>query len=124
MKQKFKFLCGYFEKISFVYAVKLAKHSWYYFEECDSLFSQHSSLPEELGYQISLLDGIRSVEVLLDDAQASKYIVNGIFVFKEKELKTCKQRSMHDLGQKAKNFDFFFHLCLMYYSMRSVTMRR
>lgn len=90
MKQKFQFLCGYFEQIRFVYAIKDSEHPWHYFDESESLLSKHISLPEGLRHQIGLLNGIKTLQVLLDDTQTSNYFVNGKFLFNGKPLGTCK----------------------------------
>lgn len=90
MKQKFQFLCGHFEKTNFIYAIKFEKHSWHYFEKIHSTSAVHDSLPAILDSLIGTLKKMRTIEVPLDEIQSRNYYVNEKFVFKGKELKTCK----------------------------------
>lgn len=90
MKQKFLFLCGNFEKINCIYAIKFTKQPWHYFEEVDSVSAVHDSLPPNVDVLISTLHKVRTIEVLLDEEQTKNYYNNGKLIFKGKELKTCK----------------------------------
>lgn len=90
MKQKFYFLCGNFERKHFIYAIKYAEHPWHYFEEQDSISSVHGSLPAILDSLIGTLDKVRTIQVPLDEQQTRIYYDNGKFIFKNRELKTCK----------------------------------
>lgn len=90
MKQTFLFLCGNFERINFIYATKFNEHPWHYFEEVDSISSVHDSLPAVLDTVISKLDKVRTIKVPLDEEQAKNYYGNFKFIFKGKELETCK----------------------------------
>lgn len=89
-KVKFSFLCGTFEKQNFIYAVKFANHPWHYFEENDSISSQHDSLPASIDAMISSLDKVKSIDLNLNEEQRKDYYNddNGKFIFQNKELKT------------------------------------
>lgn len=90
MNQKFYFLCGHLVGKNFIYATKFAKHPWHYFEKADSNSSVHDSLPAILDSLISTLKKVKTIEVPLSEEQSRNYYKNGKFIFKNKELKTCK----------------------------------
>lgn len=89
MPGKFKFLCGQFEKVNYIYAIKFDQHSWHYFEEMDSIASEHKSLPIALG-EFASLKKVTTIEVTLNDEVIKNYYRNDEFIFKNKPLKTCK----------------------------------
>lgn len=86
---KFSFLCGSFEKKSFIYGVKFAEYEWHYFEEADSPFSKHFSLPASMDISIGRSDKVRSIVFFLTSEESKNYFRDGKFMFKDKELKTC-----------------------------------
>lgn len=90
MKQKCSFLCGNFENMNYIYAIKVGDSCWHYFEEIDSVSTEHNSLPSQLDVFISNLKKIRKVQLFLDEEKSSQYYCNQNLVFKGKELKTCK----------------------------------
>lgn len=89
--ESFYFLCGNFDKNNFIYAIKNDLNDWHYFEEQDTLFDVHVSLPRNLLNEISRLQKVKSIPMQLNAAQIADYMNDGKFVFKEKELKTCKE---------------------------------
>lgn len=90
MAGKYYFLCELFNKQILIYAIKSSLTNWHYFEEEDSKISVHVSLPANLGSQIIWLKKPQEVSVDLDSDQIVNYVTDGKFVFKGKELKTCK----------------------------------
>lgn len=85
------FLCSNYENINFVYAIRSGSSDWYYFEEGDSTLDVHVSLPPDSANQISrLVNRLKPVTFALNADQIANYVRNGKFVFKGKELKTCK----------------------------------
>ncbi len=88
MKQKFSFLCGNADNIKYIFGVKFGAHPWHYFEEIDSILSEHGSLPSELDDLVGSLKQNRSIDVELNEDQAQNYFKNEKFVFKNIELKT------------------------------------
>lgn len=84
------FLCGSFYKIDFIYAIKNDLSDWYYFKEEDSLLDEHVSLPPNLINEISRLKKLTPIAVTLNPDQIVNYVNNGKFIFKGKELTTCK----------------------------------
>lgn len=89
MATKYYFLCEFFNKRKFVYAIRSNLTDWHYFEEEDSI-NVHISLPADLWNQIVLLEKLQEVLVDLDSDQIVNYVTDEKFVFKGKELKTCK----------------------------------
>lgn len=87
---KYFFLCEFSNKQIFVYAIKSSATDWHYFEEKDSVIKEHFSLPPDLKSRIFLLDKLLEVRVDLDCDQLENYLTDGKFVFKGKELRTCK----------------------------------
>ncbi len=96
MDKIFYFQCGNFEGRNFIYAVKFAENPWYYFDQIDSLSSGHDSLPAELNSAISALDiaTLKTIKVSLNEEQARIYHVDGKFMFRNKELRTCKTSTL------------------------------
>lgn len=90
-QRKFYFLCGNFDKINFIYAIKTENSVWHYFEEPDSVISVHNSLSANLEDKICRLNKVQSIGVNLTVDQQANYVRNEKFVFKGKELKTCKR---------------------------------
>lgn len=88
-QKKYKLLCGKFENKNFVYAIKLDK-DWHYFEERDSSIDVHNSLMTSLNGRISLINKLQSIAITLSTDQLINYVSDGKFIFKGKELKTCK----------------------------------
>lgn len=86
-----QFLCGNFRNTNFVYAIRSDLSDWYYFDEDDSYLHVHVSLPPNLANEICRLDKVKPISVNLNGDQIVDYVNDGIFVFKGKELKTCKQ---------------------------------
>lgn len=89
MQQKFKFLCWNFNNRKFIFATKFNHHPWYYFEERHTIIFQHDSLPAKLEEVIATFEGKRTVEIILNEIQVQNYYINGKFIFKDTELKTC-----------------------------------
>lgn len=90
---KFSFLCGNFYKKNFIYAIKFGSHPWHYFNEIDSISSEHGSLPASMDSLISKMDKVSSIDVNLNEEQTRNYYVDGKFIFKNNELKTRKSCS-------------------------------
>lgn len=88
-KKKLSFLCGYFENSCFIYGVK-DKSDWHYFKDEDAIIDEHSSLPADLENRIKKLRGVETISITLEASQVAHYIDNDKFVFKGKELETCK----------------------------------
>ncbi len=87
------FLCGNYLEMNFIYAIKNLG-DWHYFEEEDSLFDVHVSLPPNLVNKIGLLvNKVKPISLTLDADQLANYVQDDKFVFKGKELKTGK--SLH-----------------------------
>lgn len=88
------FLCGNFNKICFVYAIKNDLSDWHYFAEVDSFVDVHDSLPIDLTDKISQLktNTVKPIALTLTSEQLLNYVNDGKFVFKGKELNTCKCR--------------------------------
>lgn len=88
---KFEFLCGSFDKRSFVYGVKFGDHNWHYFDDNDSIRSEHSSLSGSIDSAIRRMgtDKVGTVTLYLNNLEARLYFDDGKFKFKNKELKTC-----------------------------------
>lgn len=70
--------------------IKFDQHQWHYFEEEDSIISQHQSLPRGLEHLIESSKEMRTIELILNEEQVKNYYRNGNFVFKNIKLKTCK----------------------------------
>lgn len=81
----FVFLCG---KGNFIYGVTLPNHPWYYFDEIDSISSEHESLPPKMLASIKKLQDVRRIAVSLNATQTRKYFENGKFIFNNKPSKT------------------------------------
>lgn len=94
-KEKFTFLCRTYERRNFIIGVKFANHPWHYFDELDALSSEHGSLPASMDSLISRLDKVKPIYLNLDEDQSRNYFNNGKFIFKNKELKTCKSLSFY-----------------------------
>lgn len=90
MSQKFHFLCGVFNNKNFVYGVKFDELCWHYFDKLDSIDYEHISLPLGWSNKLNGTTGFHVVELMLNEEQAAAYYNNGSFVFRNKELKTCK----------------------------------
>ncbi|XP_037029366.1 uncharacterized protein LOC119069419 [Bradysia coprophila] len=103
MERKFDFRCGNYGKKNLIYAIKSAKHPWHYFEEKDTLSSEHGSLPAVLDSMISKLNKISTIEVSLDESQWRSYYENGRFVFNNVKLKTYMQLAGEDVERTAFN---------------------
>ncbi len=89
--ETFDFLCDNYENINFVYAIRSDSSDWHYFEEGDSSLDAHVSLRPSFLSQISLLiNKVKPITLILNADQILNYVKNGKFVFKGKELKTCK----------------------------------
>lgn len=86
----FIFRCGNFENEQFVYAIKSQGNDWHYFEPQDSFIDAHNSLKADLSSRISLSKSLHSIAVKLMPDQLINYVSDGKFMFKGKELKTCK----------------------------------
>lgn len=97
------FLCGNFNGENFIYAIKSRLSDWYYFDEQDSLFDVHVSLPQTLSDEISRLNKLKEIAWSLNGDQIATYVKDGKFVFKGKELKTCKK-----FCSQIANFRFIF----------------
>lgn len=87
---KYYFLCEFSNRKMFIYAIKSMETHWHYFEEEDSIFKAHTSLPADLVNQIAISEKLQEVLIDLDSNQIVNYITDGKFVFKGKELRTCK----------------------------------
>lgn len=110
MKNKFYFLCGHFEKINFIYAVKFEKHSWHYFEELDSIESEHNLLPAVLHHLIGTLNKVKTIEVPISDELSKHYFDGGKFIFKNKELKTRKELKSCEIFRASSNNPIYSRL--------------
>lgn len=84
------FLCSSSEKNNFVLAIKNDESDWHYFEEEDSFLDAHGSLPSDLIVKISQLKTAKPIPLSLNAEQLCNYVTDSKFVFKGKELKTCK----------------------------------
>lgn len=95
-KQKYEFLCGRFSKQYFIYGIKFGDHPWHYFDDQDSVRSEHLSLPKSIDTAIRRMnaDTVGTVTLLLDNIQAGLYFKDGKFVFKDKDLKTCNKTQL------------------------------
>ncbi|KAJ6647756.1 hypothetical protein Bhyg_02979 [Pseudolycoriella hygida] len=89
------FLCGNFNNICYLYAIKNDQSDWRYFAERDSDVDVHFSLPTSLKDQISRLktNTVKSIALTLTEEQLHNYVNEGKFVFKGKELNTFIQLS-------------------------------
>lgn len=92
---KYSFLCEFFNKRMYIYAIKSSATNWHYFEEEDSMIKVHRSLPAGLKSQIVQLKKLQELSVDLHSDQVVNYVTDGKFVFKGKELKTCKFSSRY-----------------------------
>lgn len=106
----FYFLCGNFEKRNFIYAIKSNDSDWHYFEEADSLIEVHVSLPMNIGSQINKMTKITSIALTLNADQIDKYVNNGKFIFKGKELETCKSFSINLMSFNTFSSNFYSSL--------------
>lgn len=83
------FLCGNYLGTNYVYAIKKNHTDWHYFEEKDSSFDVHCSLPSNLENQISqLVNKTKPIRLTLNADQLRNYVQADKFVFKGKELTT------------------------------------
>lgn len=83
---QYHILCGNFDEINFVYAIKSDESDWNYFDEKDCVIDSHS-----FGIHLENRISLNKISpVALDSGYLSNYILNGKFSFKGKELKTCK----------------------------------
>lgn len=89
-ENEFTFLCGNFDRKNFVYAIKSKESEWYYFEEKYSIIDAHKPLMTNLEDKISVLNKIQSIVIALSSDQVINYFNDGKFIFKGKELRTCK----------------------------------
>lgn len=89
MAQAFQFLCGNYNDINFVFATKFGDHAWHYFDEQHSLSLEHDTLHKNLNAVIKHFKKPRTIEILLNEAQARNYFDNGKFTFKNTDLQTC-----------------------------------
>lgn len=92
LTRKASFLCGRFEGINFIYAIKSNNSEWHYFEEDDAVSSQHGLLSSGLEDHISSLNGVKSINVKLSQDRFDKYYdqESGTFKFNGKTLNTCR----------------------------------
>lgn len=84
------FLCGNFENICYVYAIKNDQSDWHYFEEKDSLLDSHVFLPPDLSDKIRQFKAVKSIKLSLSAEQLEHYVNEGKFVFNGEVLSTCK----------------------------------
>ncbi len=90
MTEKVKFLCGNYKGTNFIYGVTFADYDWYYFEEQDTISSDHKTLPDRVHFSISALSKATTIEIQLNPEQLRHYFRDGKFIYKNKELKTRK----------------------------------
>lgn len=100
----FVFLCG---KGNFIYGVTVSNHPWYYFEEIDSISSEHDSLPPKMLASISKMQDVRQIAVNLNATQSRKYFENGKFMFKNKPLNTREASFFFSVLQFKYNYEMY-----------------
>lgn len=67
-EKRLLFLCGRFERMNFIYGVKLCEGDWYYFEDEDTIIDAHGSLPADLENGITQLSsGVHPIPITLDN---------------------------------------------------------